>query len=173
MISVICFLSRVIVRSATEKQPAVMQTPVSRSGRGQVGSGRVGGCSYRRTRKIKRRNSPGRDAAFPSSGCRRVVGKENIQRGLRSHPLRRYSRYTLAWSGLAIPAANTIFTCNEMRARARTFLDTLYLVLLPFIVSHAIYKKYLPESYSGVHRIETRPFLCRSFTFTLLLKISR
>lgn len=39
---------------------------------GRVKSGRVwSACSnYRRTRKIKRRNSPGRDAMFPSSkGC--------------------------------------------------------------------------------------------------------
>lgn len=83
--------------------------------------GRVG-CSYRRTRKIKRRNSPERDAVFPLRAAGGLLERRYKEPG---NPLRRYARirhHILAWPGLAWPAISVSPATTRARAHARAHL---------------------------------------------------
>lgn len=68
---------------------------------------------YCRTRKIKRRNSPGRDAVFPLRIAGGLLERRYKEPG---NPLRRYARHyscslhNLDWPGLV---CNIGFTCSE------------------------------------------------------------
>jgi len=92
--------------------------------------GSRGSAGYRRTRKIKRRNSPEGMRCFPF-----VAAGGLLQRRYKEsdYPSRRYSRTTparlhhlparldLAWPGQAWPADARGSTCNDARARLATF----------------------------------------------------
>lgn len=97
-----CFLFCVIIRPP-EKQPAAVQTPVSRSvGSSRVGSGRDAAIAGR-----ERSNGeipPGGMRCFP---LRRVARKEDTK-GDPSYSLRRYSRHTgLVWPAISVPPPAT------------------------------------------------------------------